>query len=601
MLPRIAKMDFYALMSAQDESSASDLASSSPPRSHNLDAIHQSEKSHNNSGDEDENPLQAYYALADLPTDDEAANTAISTEDSPHMDSCASHDSEQKVKCTDFSGNQNSSQVPSATNEIPHKNEFLILRSFKWNNIQPENNVPADYHENEVFTKDILIFNETDVECFHDIEGDRSDDEDGFVIISGNEEPSIVVNPSDLPVSSWKNFGKNVFSVVNNTARKAGEIIYYTASGVSETTSKIYVEVKSTLAKGSDVAILSVVSNAATETLLFAIDRGRLAGHHVATVLKGDPEASRRLHLRRLLASGSWAEFSIKCQLATLPWYDRQLIHLTRYDNVDTDTLLDQSLNKSIKQSQNDSTCSTLSSTTTQQSVVTRHNTTAFDAESTNSLKDAKKVSAVMSLQPVQFSLNGEATSISKDTKDDKISLQYKNKLGNQPDNSVSLDNSSTQKDYSVPSSHAKNAFDSKSDSEFHQWLLEMAKSGNADAEYALSKWFTPPVFTENNKCEECHAVFSISKFRHHCRHCGKSYCGDHSNQTRVILKYGMPTPVRVCTKCAIIVDKENKLDWQKWRQERLNNYYEGKLIPYFELAVDRGVDKAMRFVENHT
>ena len=134
-------------------------------------------------------------------------------------------------------------------------------------------------------------------------------------------------------------------------------------------------------------------------------------------------------------------------------------------------------------------------------------------------------------------------------------------------------------------------------DSEFHEWILSRAKEGSSDASYALSKWFTPPSFTESSTCFECNQAFGISRFRHHCRHCGKSFCGDHSSETRTILKYGFMSPVRVCDICACIIDKESRMDRQRWKKERLDDYDSNSLIPYFEIAEDRGVDKAFRLL----
>ena len=141
-----------------------------------------------------------------------------------------------------------------------------------------------------------------------------------------------------------------------------------------------------------------------------------------------------------------------------------------------------------------------------------------------------------------------------------------------------------------------KDATANLSDSEFHQWIIDRAKEGSVDAEYALSKWFTPPAFAESGSCYVCHGIFGISKFRHHCRHCGKSVCGDHSMETRKILKYGFTAPTRVCDSCAYIIDKESRMDRQVWKQQRLKDYLNSTLIPYFEVAEDRGVDKAFRY-----
>lgn len=36
-------------------------------------------------------------------------------------------------------------------------------------------------------------------------------------------------------------------------------------------------------------------------------------------------------------------------------------------------------------------------------------------------------------------------------------------------------------------------------------------------------------------------------------------------------------------------------MDRQRWKRERLEDYMHNSVIPYFEVAEDRGVDKAYR------
>jgi hypothetical protein len=52
---------------------------------------------------------------------------------------------------------------------------------------------------------------------------------------------------------------------------------------------------------------------------------------------------------------------------------------------------------------------------------------------------------------------------------------------------------------------------------------------------------------------------------------------------------------VRVCDKCAEIIDREIAMDRKRWKKYRLDDYYSKKLVPYFEVAMDSGADKAYR------
>ena len=129
-------------------------------------------------------------------------------------------------------------------------------------------------------------------------------------------------------------------------------------------------------------------------------------------------------------------------------------------------------------------------------------------------------------------------------------------------------------------------------------WLTAAASRGCTEAQYALSRWFTPPSFQESRTCFACTKFFTGSLFRHHCRHCGRSVCGAHSPGRRRILRLGMTAPVRVCLLCEKLLDEEARHDGLQWRQLRTRAFLSGALIPYFQVKVDRNVDKALRLVE---
>lgn len=129
-------------------------------------------------------------------------------------------------------------------------------------------------------------------------------------------------------------------------------------------------------------------------------------------------------------------------------------------------------------------------------------------------------------------------------------------------------------------------------------WLATAAAEGDEEAQYALSKWFCPPVFQESPCCYICQRIFNPLLFRHHCRHCGRSVCGQDSNHKQRILRFGMTTPVRVCSPCCNILRDEVRRDNLTWKKLRIKAYLANKLLPYVHLGIDRGVDKVSRLVD---
>ena len=372
-------------------------------------------------------------------------------------------------------------------------------------------------------------------------ETDVLDDDDQFVIVSTSElevEGSEVIEKATRQ-SVWGLVGDSIYTVANHTTKAAGSVIYYASAAVEEAGSRMIVEARASLARSSDVAVLSVAGGAASETLLFAVDRGRILSNRISNMLKGDPNVAQRMHLRRLLASGSWAEFSLKCQFATLPWFDRQLIHITRDMSAGISSAKASQIKSEIPGSQQKRLIPPSGDVGENRALLgSRIDSSSADAEISSAIENGLQLITPSFLQ----------------------------------------DNE---------------------ESEFQNWILSEAAAGNDDAEYALAKWFTPPSFTEEIKCHQCEELFGVSRFRHHCRHCGNSFCSSHSSQLRAILKFGMAHPVRVCDRCAQIIDKESKMDRRRWRKQRLDDYHKRRLIPYFEVAVDSGADKAYRFTKN--
>lgn len=51
-------------------------------------------------------------------------------------------------------------------------------------------------------------------------------------------------------------------------------------------------------------------------------------------------------------------------------------------------------------------------------------------------------------------------------------------------------------------------------------------------------------------RCMACHSAFTVVRRRHHCRNCGKVFCGRCSNNNVPLPRYGHTKPVRVCNRC---------------------------------------------------
>jgi len=65
----------------------------------------------------------------------------------------------------------------------------------------------------------------------------------------------------------------------------------------------------------------------------------------------------------------------------------------------------------------------------------------------------------------------------------------------------------------------------------------------------------TPPIWDRDEDhivCQRCLLPFSLTRRRHHCRHCGKCLCGECAPSTNVapIPKFGYHQPVRHCLDC---------------------------------------------------
>ncbi|CAM9752671.1 unnamed protein product, partial [Phaeothamnion confervicola] len=134
------------------------------------------------------------------------------------------------------------------------------------------------------------------------------------------------------------------------------------------------------------------------------------------------------------------------------------------------------------------------------------------------------------------------------------------------------------------------------------EWLRKEAAAGDEEAQYCLVKLFSPPPFALRDRCQapDCGLPFGITCYRHHCRHCGGSFCHAHSWQTHAIPKLALPARQRVCRPCKRRLELEDWSDRVGWRLARVDAYLagSGRLTPYFDTGLDTGVDKALRCVD---
>lgn len=179
--------------------------------------------------------------------------------------------------------NGNQSTTEPVITGMPSKPNFSVLSKYKWGTYAAGDALLAEGPD--VFAAPEEEEDE-EVECY--LEG-----EDDIVLLSGEHGADVAARSHSSEKSSLGSLGYGIYSIVNNTAKKAGDIVYYAANGVNETSNKLLIEAKATLSRSSEVALISVAGGAAAETLMFAVDRSRLMGHRFVNSLQGDPEVAR--------------------------------------------------------------------------------------------------------------------------------------------------------------------------------------------------------------------------------------------------------------------------------------------------------------------
>ncbi|XP_071801719.1 zinc finger FYVE domain-containing protein 21-like [Asterias amurensis] len=70
-----------------------------------------------------------------------------------------------------------------------------------------------------------------------------------------------------------------------------------------------------------------------------------------------------------------------------------------------------------------------------------------------------------------------------------------------------------------------------------------------------------PPWIPDNQclTCAKCSSKYDIVKRRHHCRRCGKCFCGQCCSSKVPLPRMNFVDPVRLCEECAIVTKKENE------------------------------------------
>jgi hypothetical protein len=59
-----------------------------------------------------------------------------------------------------------------------------------------------------------------------------------------------------------------------------------------------------------------------------------------------------------------------------------------------------------------------------------------------------------------------------------------------------------------------------------------------------------PPPWADADACFSCKIAFGFFRRKHHCRHCGNSFCDADSQRTCPLPMFGLYDSVRVCEAC---------------------------------------------------
>lgn len=108
-------------------------------------------------------------------------------------------------------------------------------------------------------------------------------------------------------------------------------------------------------------------------------------------------------------------------------------------------------------------------------------------------------------------------------------------------------------------------------------------------------KFVCSPEVTESKRCKTCNIEFGMTKFRYLCGYCCESFCRDHVPESATIRAYGHTTPSKVCNNCHYILVEKVDQQLVQWRIERVIDFFDDKLIAYYNTITDTTFDMVMR------
>ena len=125
-----------------------------------------------------------------------------------------------------------------------------------------------------------------------------------------------------------------------------------------------------------------------------------------------------------------------------------------------------------------------------------------------------------------------------------------------------------------------------------------------SDAARAALPPLSPPPPERAAECAACVAAgldgaFGLGRHRHHCRHCGRSFCGDHLRWRYRLPKFeGCAAPQLVCWGCVRLLRREDFENRTAGRLARTADFLHGSLPPFVARLDDTAAARARRVGE---